>query len=148
MNVYSDMNSKLEYGVMPPPPVSTAFPLKIWGGAGASFVVNNQSPNKDKAIAFLKWLTGKDQQVILAQETHNLPSSREALSAISPILEQFAKGMDQSTHPTIWSINEDPLVVESFDKGIQSIIIGEQTPQQVAEMVQKIKERQLGKRRH
>ncbi len=148
VNVYSDMNSKLEYGVMPPPPVSTAFPLKIWGGAGASFVVNNQSPNKDKAIAFLKWLTGKDQQVILAQETHNLPSSREALSAISPILEQFAKGMDQSTHPTIWSINEDPLVVESFDKGIQSIIIGEQTPQQVAEMVQKIKERQLGKRRH
>lgn len=142
VNVYHDMNPDLDYGVMPPPPVSTAFPLKIWGGAGSTFVVNAQSPNKDKAIAFLKWLTARQQQVVLAQQTNNLPSNKEALSSISPILRGFAKGMDESTHPNIWPLNEDPSVTEAFDKGIQGIIIGEKTPQQVAQEVQEVKDLQ------
>ena len=140
VNVYHDMNPDLDYGVIPPPPVSTAFPLKIWGSAGSSFVVNAESPNKDKAIAFLKWLTSKDQQVVLARETNNLPANKEALFSVSPVLEEFAKGMDESTHPNIWPLNEDPSVSEAFDKGIQDIIIGEKTPQQVAVDVQKVKD--------
>ena len=105
-------------------------------------MVNAGSPNKDKAIAFLKWLTAKEQQVVLAQETNNLPSNKEALSGVSPVLGEFAKGMDQSTHPNIWPLNEDPSVSEAFDKGIQDIIIGEKTPQQVAQDVQTVKDRQ------
>src|SRR5258708_7625460 len=104
---------------MPPPPISAERLLKIWGSAGSSFVVNASSPNKDKAIAFLKWLTAKEQQMVLAQETNNLPSNKQALSVVSPILGEFAKGMDQSTHPNIWPLNEDPSVSEAFDKGIQ-----------------------------
>ena len=53
--------------------------------------------------------------------------------------------MEQSTHPTVWPINEDPLVIEAFDKGIQAIIIGEKTPAQVAADVQKVKVRQTAK---
>ena len=145
VNVYHDMNPQLDYGVIPPPPLNTAYPLKIWGGAGSTFVVNAASPNKDKAIAFLKWLTAKDQQVILAQDTNNLPSNKEALSGISPILGDFAKGMDQSTHPNIWPLNEDPSVSEAFDRGIQAIIIGEKTPRQVAQDVQTAKDRQMAR---
>jgi len=149
VNVYHDMNPDLDYGVMPPPPVSRAHPLKIWGGAGSSFVVNATSPNKDKAIAFLKWLTAKQQQVLLAHQTNNLPSNKEALkeagSVVSPVLGKFSVGMDQATHPTIWPINEDPLVIEAFDKGIQAIIIGDKTPLQVARDVQTVKDRQLAK---
>ncbi len=47
VNVYNDMNPNLEYGVMLPPAINAEKPLKIWGGAGSSFVVNNGSPNKD-----------------------------------------------------------------------------------------------------
>jgi hypothetical protein len=54
--------------------------------------------------------------------------------------------MDSTTHSTIWPLNEDPLVVEAFDKGIQAIIIGEATPDKVARDVQKVKERQMGKK--
>ncbi len=132
VNVYHDMNPNLEYGVMPPPPISTAYPLKIWGSAGSSFVVNAGSPNKDKAIAFLKWLTAKEQQEVLSRETNNLSSNKQTLLGVSPILGEFAEGMDQSTHPNIWPLNEDPSVSEAFDKGIQDIIIGEKTPLQVA----------------
>jgi len=148
VNVYHDMNPDLEYGVIPPPIISTAYPLKIWGSAGSSFVVNASSPNKDKAIAFLKWLTAKEQQVVLARETNNLPSNKEAIVGVSPILEEFAKGMDQSTHPNIWPLNEDPSVSEAFDKGIQDIIIGEKTPEQVALDVQQVKDLQSSKGNH
>ena len=147
VNVYREMNPNLDYGVIPPPPLSTKNQLKIWGSAGSTFVVNANAPNKDKAVAFLKWLTAKEQQVVLAKETNNLPSSKEALSVISPILGEFAKGMDQSTHPNIWPLNEDPLVSEAFDRGLQSIIIGEKTPQQVALEVKIIKDRQMVKRK-
>jgi ABC-type glycerol-3-phosphate transport system substrate-binding protein len=145
VNVYNEINPNLEYGVMPPPPVSTKFPLKIWGGAGSSFVVNKASPNKEKAIAFLKWLTAKEQQVFLAKETKNLPANREAVSDITPILSEFAKAMDDSTHPNIWEQNEDALVTEAFHKGVQSIMIGEKTPEQVAQDLQAVKARQIEK---
>ena len=148
VNVYHDMNPDLDFGVIPPPAISTGHPLKIWGSAGSSFVVNGTSSNKTKAIAFLKWLTAKDQQALLARETNNLPSNKEALLDVSPILEEFAKGMDQSTHPNIWPLNEDPSVSEAFDKGIQDIIIGEKTPQEVAQDVQKVKDTQSSKGNH
>jgi len=144
VNVYHDMNPGLDYGVIPPPPVTgAAYPLKIWGSAGSVFVVNANSPNADKAIAFLKWLTAKDQQVLLAEQTFNLPSNKEALSVVSPVLAEFAKGMDQATHPNVWPLNEKPTVVEAFDRGLQAIIIGERTPQQAAEDVQAVKEKQM-----
>ena len=145
VNVYKDMNPNLEYGVMAPPSVNSMYPLKIWGGAGSSFMVNNSSPNKDKAIAFLKWLTAKEQQMVWAKETSDLPSNREASGPVSEVLDQFAKGMDVSTHPTIWPLNENPLVIEAFDKGIQAIIIGEKTPEQVAQDVDHVKQQQMAK---
>lgn len=146
VNVYNGMNPNLEYGAMMPPAINPALPMRIWG-SGSSFVVNKLSPNKDKAIAFLKWLTAPEQQAFLAKETRNLPSNPQALAGVPEILSQFAQAMDSTTHPTIWAYNEAPLVLEKFDKGIQSIIIGEKTPQQVAQEVQEVKKRELEKSR-
>lgn len=147
VNVYNDMNPQLEYGAMLPPAVNANLPMRIWGGAGSSFVVHNASPRQDKAVAFLKWLTEKEQQAFLAAETRNLPSNREALESIPAVLSEFARAMDLTTHPTVWPYNENALVTEKFDKGIQSIIIGEKTPEEVAREVQAIKERELKKAR-
>lgn len=145
VNVYDKMNPNLKYGAMLPPRINLERPMQIWGGAGSSFVVNGLSVNKAMVIDFLRWLTAKDQQVFLAQETKNLPSNREALSDIPQILSQFASAMDLTTHPSIWKHNEDPLVTETFCKGIQAILIGEAEPEQVAMDVQRIKERELQK---
>jgi raffinose/stachyose/melibiose transport system substrate-binding protein len=110
-------------------------------------MVNANSANKSEAIEFLKWLTNKEQQAYLAKATMNLPANKDSLSDIPEILTEFANDMDLTTHPRIWGISEFPRVIEAFDKGIQSIIIGELTPQQVAAEVQKIKERELAKKR-
>jgi len=145
VNVYHEMNPDLQYGVFLPPAVNPELPIKIWGGAGSSFVVNKRSPRKDKAIDFLKWLTGKEQQEYLARETNNLPSNRNALAAIPAILEEFARGMNNATHPTVWKLNELPLVSERYGKGLQSILLGKKTPEQVAQEVQQVKVREMEK---
>jgi len=59
INVYNSMNPNLDYGIMFLPQFSKKFPMKIWGAAGSSFMVNERSLYKDEAIAFLKWLTEK-----------------------------------------------------------------------------------------
>lgn len=147
VNVYRGMNPDLKYAAMLPPKVSNKYPMVIWGGAGSSFMVNNKSANKEEAIKFLNWFTEKEQQAYLAEATKNLPANKESLANISPILAQFADDMEATTHPSTWGVSEFPAVIEAFDKGIQSIIIGEKTPEEVASRVQKIKERELAKKR-
>ncbi len=146
VNVYQGMNPKLEYGAALPPKITNLNPMRIWGGAGSSFVVNEKSPRRDKTIEFLMWLADDAQQAYLADATQNLPSNKNSLSKISPILAQFADDMDNTVHPNTYPIRELPTVTEAFDKGIQSILIGEKTPAQVAKEIQALKEKELRKK--
>ncbi len=145
VNVYKGMNPGLEFGAMLPPAASSRYPMVIWGGAGSSFMVNARSPRKEEAVKFLRWLTDREQQVFLAETTLNLPANKDSLKKISEVLAQFADDIDNSTHPNVWGVSEFPAVIEALDKGIQSIVIGEKTPVQVAEEVQRIKQRELSK---
>jgi len=146
VNVYKGMNPDLNYGAMLPPKVLDRYPMVVWGGAGSSFMVNNHSSKIKKAVEFLRWLTDDEQQAFLARETRNLPSNRNSLKNIPDILAQFANDMDNSTHPNVWGVAEFPVVIETFDKGIQSIIIGEKTPEGLAAEIQAIKQRELNKK--
>jgi ABC-type glycerol-3-phosphate transport system substrate-binding protein len=140
VNVYKGMNPDLSYGVMLPPSISSRYPMKIWGGAGSSFVINAASPYKKEALDYLKWLTSPAQQAVLSRETMNLPSNRNSMNDLPPLLAGFAAGMDSTTHPSEWPVVEDPIVVERFDRGIQSILTGEKTPAEIAQEVQALKE--------
>lgn len=147
VNVYKGMNPGLQYGVTLAPKASGAHPMSFWGGAGSSFMVNARSNNRDKAVLFLRWLSAAEQQTFLASATNNLPANRNAVKNIPPVLARFSADMDQATYPNTWSIAESPLVVEELDKGIQSIVIGEKSSEQVAREVQKAKERELARRK-
>ena len=139
VNVYEDMNPDLEYAAMLPPRVSDKYPMVIWGGAGSSFMVNDNSRSKEEAINFLKWLTQKAQQTFLSKQTRSLPSNKDSLEYISPILTQFADDMDVVSHPNILPVQENPKVLEALTKGIQAIIIGVKTPEEIANEVCTIK---------
>lgn len=145
VNVYSEMNPNLEYGAMLVPKISDKFPINIWGGAGVHFMVNAKSFNKVKALAFLKWLTEEPQQAYYAKNTKNLPANKDAVKDIPVILRQFADDMDNINHPRFLPVQESPVVIETFDKGIQSIIIGEKTPLQLAEELVVVKKREMQK---
>jgi ABC-type glycerol-3-phosphate transport system substrate-binding protein len=147
VNVCKGMNPSLNYGVMLPPKISDKFPMSIWGGAGSSFMVNAKSSKKEEAVKFLQWLTGKEQQQYLAEATNNLPANKNTLNKLPEVLAQFAGGIESSTHPNVWGVSEFPAVIEALDKGIQSIIIGEKTPEQIAQYVQSVKEKEIAKKR-
>ncbi len=142
VNVYKGMNPDLAYAAFPPPPVSKKYPMRIWGGAGSSFMVNEASPNKEASVQFLKWLTQPEQQVQLSKETLNLPANKNSVHDLPPVLVSFASRMDMITHPSQWPVTEKPTVTEALDKGIQSILIGEKTPEQVGADVQAVKDQQ------
>lgn len=140
VNVYAGMNPDLNYGVMGIPVLEGAeHPMKIWGGGGSSFVVNAKSPKAKKAVDFLRWLTAKDQQLFLADKTKNIPSNTKCLDSLSPVLKQFADAMDMTWEKL--PLVENWEVVSRTNKLLQSIIIGEKTPQQVGDNLTELKKR-------
>jgi len=148
LNVFRGMNPDLDLGVMLPPKISTLQPMWVWGGAASSFMVNERSPRREEAFAFLKWVIEEDQQVYLAGATNNLPANRHSLKQIPPLLAEFADDIDNAMYPNAYPVRELPRVVEAWTKGIQSIMIGEKTPEQVAQEVQALKERELAKKQN
>ncbi len=147
INVYHGMNPNLSYGVMIPPPITLRHRLLIWGAEGGAFRVNAASFRREKAIDFLKWLTATEQQAFLAETTKNLPANKNAVASLPAELMEFGRGLAWTTHPSIWELDEDAVVSEKFLKGIQSIIIGEKTPEAVAAEVQQVKARQMERAR-
>ena len=120
--------------------------MVTWGGAGSSFFVNAKSPRSAEAIAFLKWLTAEPQQRYLTEATKNIPANRAAASSLPAELAAFADDMDSTIHPRLLNVQEEGAVIEALDKGIQSIIIGEASPQEVAARVQNVKQQETSRR--
>lgn len=139
VNVYKGMNPNLDYAAMFFPSINPENPMLIHGGAGSSFVVNADSPKKEMAVSFLKWLTAKESQQTLALDTNNLPANKNAISQIPGLLVSFAEKMDQSIHPSSMEMVEFAELEEMIGKGIQSIIIEEKTSQGLAEELDQVK---------
>jgi len=146
VNVYKQLNPNLKYAFFALPKISADFPVKIWGGAGSSFMVNPDSSKKEKAVKFLRWLTNLKQQTFLASETNNLPAVKGCENSLSEILTSLTKDLDILTHPNTWPDNEDSRVIEVMNKGLQQIVMDLKTPQEVAKEIQDAKERILIKK--
>lgn len=141
VNVYAQLAPELDYAFFPLPKVSQEHPIKVWGGAGSSFMVNAKSFHKEKAIQFLKWLTSKEQQEFFIRKTNNLPAIRECEDALSPLLKSLLSKFGNLTHPDTWERNEDSRVIEVMNRGLQQIVMGVKSPQEVAGEIQRTKER-------
>jgi len=142
VNVYQSMNPNLNYGVMMLPALPDAhYPIRIFGGDGSSFYVNASSPNKDKAIKFLRWMTQNEPQAFLAKETLNIPSNQRVAGDLPPALRVFSENIVNTFDPLpqieAWQ------VVNFININLQSVIIGERTPEAAAKEVQGEKTRQM-----
>ena len=104
-------------------------------------MVNTSSPQKEQAVQFLKWLTAKEQQTYLITRTNNLPSVQGCEAALSPLLASLLDNFDKLTHPDTWPVNENSRVLEIMNRGLQQIIMGIKTAQEVAQEIQQVKER-------
>ena len=141
VNVYKQLSPELNYAFFSLPKASGKHPIKVWGGAGSSFMIDAKSPNKEKATAFLRWLSAKEQQKFLAKETNNLPAVKGVEEELPSILKDLLNTMESLTHPDIWPKNEDSRVIETMNRGLQQIVMGLKTPQEVARQMQKKKKK-------
>ncbi|MDP2922349.1 MAG: extracellular solute-binding protein [Candidatus Omnitrophota bacterium] len=141
VNVYKQLAADLDYAFFSLPQVSNKFPIKVWGGSGSSFMVNTHSPNKDEAVKFLQWVTSKEQQEFLIKETNNLPAIIGCEDSLSPVLKTLVDDLNNLTHPDVWPYNEDSRVIEVINKGLQQIIMGIKTPEELAKEIQEVKQR-------
>lgn len=144
VNVYKSMNSTLNYGIMYPPALEDAkYPLLVFDCGGSSMFVNAESPRKDKAIAFLKWITQREQQAYLAKATLNIPSNKESVQDLPEVLQEFSESIDR-TFENLPKL-EAWQVTNYINLNLQSVIIGEKTADQAVAEVQGEKERQTKK---
>ncbi|MCL2389178.1 MAG: extracellular solute-binding protein [Elusimicrobia bacterium] len=144
INVYNSMNPNLNFSVMPLPRLEEGrYPMLKFGGEGSSLFVNEQSPKRDESIAFLRWLTEPEQQAFLARETLNIPSNKEVAEDLPPLLKIFSEHMAYAIEPLprveAWQ------VVNFININLQSIIIGERTPEVAAREIQAEKNRQAAR---
>ncbi len=141
VNTYRQINPNLSYAAMPPPPANSKHKPGIWAGAGSSFVLNAKSHMKKEAIAFLKWLTDEERQEFLTRKTENLPAIKGLGDSVEGSLKVFSQNQELFTHPRLWPVTENSRVIEAINRGIQNIIIGARTPKEVAEEVNRVKQR-------
>jgi multiple sugar transport system substrate-binding protein len=100
-----------------------------------AFVVGT-SPNKDEAVKFLRWLTEAEQQAKYATTSFNLPANVTVADAVpmNDALTAFSANMDK-IQPTLKS-SMTAEVETTMTKGIQRILAGEDTPENVAKLMQ------------
>jgi ABC-type glycerol-3-phosphate transport system substrate-binding protein len=127
------------YGVFFPPSAGK-YPLRIPGGVGAMVFVVGTSPHQAEAVKFLQWLTAPKQQAVYANSSNNLPANKHVVGHVhmTSNLTVFSKTMNK----IIPSIPKGMLaaVDTTMDKGLQEILAGNATPQQVAALMQKAQE--------
>jgi ABC-type glycerol-3-phosphate transport system substrate-binding protein len=139
LGVFHQQNAAFKnYSVFFPPAVTgSKFPVFIPGGVGAMAFVVGTSPHRAEAVKFLQWLTEPLQQAVYAKSSFNLPANRAVAGKIPMThnLTAFAKHMKHII-PTLKD-SMSVAVNTTMDKGMQRILGGQDTPQNVAALMQK-----------
>lgn len=144
IGVFKSMNPDFQsYDVFAAPPSRDGkYPLKIPGGVGALLFANGKSAHPEEAVKFLMWLTDKDAQTKYATESLNLPAIKDAAdpTKLSPVLANFASRMGDIA-PSL-SATMPPQVETAMTKGLQNILLGKSTPEQVAREMENARPKQ------
>ncbi|MGI5157165.1 ABC transporter substrate-binding protein [Microbispora sp. CA-102843] len=136
VNVFAQQNPGFtNYGVFPPPTAGT-HPVKLPGGVTTLMVIGT-SPNKDEALKFARWVTDTPQQAKYSETSFNLPAHREVGDGQirNAQLAEFAKG-NESLAPQL-RVSMPPAVATTLTKGLQQLLVGKETPEHLASLMDK-----------
>jgi len=136
IGVFKQQNPNFQnYGVFFPPSAGK-FQVRIPGGVGAMAFVVGTSPHKAEAIKFLQWLTAPTQEAKYAVSSNNLPANKFVAGKVkmNSVLTAFAKNMNKLI-PSL-TTGQTAAVATTMDKGLQDILAGQASPQDVASRMQ------------
>ncbi|MCD4814471.1 extracellular solute-binding protein [bacterium] len=140
VNVFKQMNPKLDFGVMSfPVPKTAQYPMYTIGGLGRAAAITTNSNRSKEALAFLQWLTAQPQQERWARVPSGFPALIKAQDSVNPLLQPFVVKM-KDLAPNLY-LEERREVLEVLSKGMQLILIADSDPESVLQAVQKMKKK-------
>ncbi len=112
----------------------------VAGGGGWSYAVNARltGEKKEAAIELIKALSG-EKFAVAQKEISEIPARNVANydeSKLSPLANEYSKMLEGISYTPVYDIRLKPALVKTIYQGVQELLIGASSPQQIAEKVQ------------
>ncbi|MBN1596605.1 extracellular solute-binding protein [candidate division FCPU426 bacterium] len=135
VNVYQELNPNLDLGVFRfPKPPDAEYPMYLIGGVGKACAIARKTRQPEEAVRFLQWFLAEEQQSWLAAEGNQIPANIRAARKVKPGLKPFADGLGDLA--PVLGIEELREIQEEISKGVQTLLLGEETPAEVLKRIQ------------
>lgn len=139
-----DVKKATMLAILPSVPGGKGDPNAVAGGSGWSLAYNAKltGAKKDAAIALIKKLSsepyGKQQIELNGQPAVKVSNYDQ--SKLSLLAQQYFKFMSDKKYTPIYDIQLAPALVEAIYKGIQDLLIGAVTPEDLAKKIQTVRD--------
>jgi raffinose/stachyose/melibiose transport system substrate-binding protein len=134
------INANLNMGVFSPPPAPGAVvnkPLAV-GWVDASFGLNAKSTHQKEALELLQWMTTSEFGKMVADNLKQV-SLIKGVQSSDELLKQMVQGYTSNPTPYLMLVDfryGTPLGSDLEAAGLQKMLLGQQTPTQVAGDIQ------------
>jgi raffinose/stachyose/melibiose transport system substrate-binding protein len=135
--VMKGMNPDLDMDAFPVPWPDGTQTVTTW--VDGSFAVNANSPNKEAALTFLEFMTTEEFGTLVVNELKK-PSTIPGVVADDPLVAKLSQFADTISTPYMFVVyfnSGNPTSKSVLENSLQAMFLGEMTPAQVAEEVQK-----------
>ena|GEM_PF-1649609 len=123
----------LKWAVAAPPKLTANDIVNIDGGVSISLSAAKNGAHKQESIDFIKWFVDSPQQVKLAEKAGVMPANSQAMEQaeldenVKTLIGFGANLTKQRMHEIVTEAN----IYEEFWKGVQSLVEGKLTPEQL-----------------
>ncbi|BBI34000.1 ABC transporter substrate-binding protein [Cohnella abietis] len=132
--------------VLPPVPGGKGDPNTVAGGAGWSIAYNSklEGAKKEAAIALIKKVVGQEfgRKKIELNGQPPVKVAEYDESKLSPLSVEYFKLVSDKKFSPIYDIQLSPALVEVIYKGLQDLLIGGTTPEDLAKKIQSVRDTQ------
>lgn len=141
-----DVESATGLAILPSVPGGKGDPQSVAGGSGWSLAFNSEltGAKKDAAIALIKSVSGQEYGRTKIENNGQPPVKVKDYdqSKLSPLSVDYFELMSDKKFSPIYDIQLSPALVEVIYKGIQDLLIGGTTPEELSKKIQSVRDTQ------
>ncbi|MCU6793057.1 extracellular solute-binding protein [Paenibacillus sp. WQ 127069] len=145
-NAPDDIKKATLLATLPPVPGGKGDPKAVAGGSGWSLGYNGKltGEKRDAALAVIKKLSDEayGKQLIESNGQPAIKVSSYDQNKVSSLGQQYFKFVSDKKYTPIYDIQLSPALVEAIYKGIQDLLIGTVTPEDLAKKIQTVRDSQ------
>ncbi|GBG07966.1 hypothetical protein PAT3040_02531 [Paenibacillus agaridevorans] len=139
-----DIQKATGLAILPAVPGGKGDPMSVAGGSGWSLAFNSEltGAKKDAAIALIKSVSGQEYGRTKIENNGQPPVKVEEYdqSKLSPLSVDYFELMNDKKFSPIYDIQLSPALVEVIYKGLQDLLIGGVTPEELSKKIQSVRD--------